>query len=93
MSLERALPGKSREIIDRAFPDLLDYYSRNPCVFTQPYEGIRELLDTLKRKGLKLFVYTNKAETIARSIVDKLFGENYFTEVIGTVDKTTSQAS
>ncbi len=87
VSLERALPGKSRDFIDRAFPDLMEYYSLNPCVYTQPYDGIRELLDTLQKEGVKLFVYTNKAETIAKSIVNKLFGKNCFTDVFGTVDR------
>ena len=48
-----------------------------------PYEGIRELLEQLKEKGLRLFVATSKPETTALEILHKFDLEKYFEIICG----------
>ncbi len=48
-----------------------------------PYPGIRELLDTLKKQGYRLFVATSKPETTAVEILNKFELSQYFELICG----------
>ena len=48
-----------------------------------PYPGIRELLDTLKKEGYRLFVATSKPETTAVEILNKFELAPYFELICG----------
>lgn len=48
-----------------------------------PYEGIRELLEDLRGKGLRLFVATSKPETTAVEILEKFDLAKYFEIICG----------
>lgn len=48
-----------------------------------PYEGIREVLEQLKAKGLRLFVATSKPETTATEILNKFDLSQYFEIICG----------
>lgn len=48
-----------------------------------PYDGIRELLETLKQKDMRLFVATSKPETTALEILHKFDLEKYFEIICG----------
>ena len=52
---------------------------------TVPYAGIPELLNTLMTHGLQLAVYSNKADTFSRELVEHFF-PGVFTLVRGKVD-------
>ncbi len=84
-SLAKSVPGESEDYIDKAFVLVEDYYRNHPCVFTRAYEGIPEVLDTFRRAGIDLYVYTNKQENIARLVVEHVFGQDLFRGVYGTV--------
>lgn len=47
------------------------------------YDGIRQALDWLKEKGIKLAVVTNKPHICAVKMVEALFGKDYFDVIIG----------
>ena len=54
-----------------------------------PYPGIRELLETLKNQGHRLFVATSKPETTAVEILHKFELAQYFEVICGaTLDGT-----
>ena len=56
-----------------------------------PYPGIREVLETLRNQGRKLYVATSKPEVTAREILEHFDLSRYFSEICGaTVDKTRS---
>ena len=56
-----------------------------------PYPGIRELLDTLKQQGHRLFVATSKPETTAVEILHKFQLASFFEIICGaTFDGTRS---
>ncbi len=48
-----------------------------------PYEGIRELLSSLKERGIKLAVLSNKNEEACIPIVHAVFGEDVFDVIRG----------
>lgn len=48
-----------------------------------PYDGIREALETLKEHGILLGVLSNKQQHGADANMNKVFGEHYFTKVLG----------
>ena len=48
-----------------------------------PYPGIREVLDTLKKQGYRLFVATSKPETTAVEILNKFDLAQYFECICG----------
>ena len=48
-----------------------------------PYPGIRELLEQLKAKGLRLFVATSKPEEMALQVLDRFELSGYFEKICG----------
>lgn len=51
-----------------------------------PYDGIRELFEKLKCRGIKLCIFSNKRQENVEHLLDTLFGENYFSVVLGQRD-------
>lgn len=49
----------------------------------KPYDGIVELFEKLKKRNIKIAVFSNKAHTNVTSILDNIFGENFFDAVLG----------
>lgn len=49
----------------------------------RPYPGIRELLETLRNQGHRLFVATSKPETTAVEILEKFRLSDYFERICG----------
>ena len=59
-----------------------------------PYEGIRELLSDLQKKGRNLIVASSKPEVLVKRILEKFDLEKYFSEVVGaTLDEKLSTKS
>ncbi len=61
-----------------------EHYKANSCVETKPYDGIVDLLETLKKRGIKTAVVTNKMHEAAADIVDYFF--------CGLIDITIGQS-
>lgn len=61
----------------------LEIYNAEPCVDTQPFDGIVEFLDWGKSNGKTLVCVTNKPEAPARGILKTLGIDHYFTDTIG----------
>ncbi|MBU9724827.1 HAD family hydrolase [Diplocloster modestus] len=54
------------------------------CMYeVKPYDGIPELLDTLKERGIKIAVLSNKPHAQTINVVETLFGKGYFDHVQG----------
>ena len=59
-----------------------------------PYEGIRELLATLKEQGHTLYVATSKPEWMAEEILKKFELDGYFDRICGaTMDTSRTEKS
>ncbi|MDD6603959.1 MAG: HAD family hydrolase [Eubacteriales bacterium] len=89
----------AKKLVERAFDHKLDektlcsrYQEFKPLYdsiklnHAHPYDGIKEQLDILKSKGIKLAVVTNKPNVAAVGMVEHVFGANYFDCIIGAVD-------
>ncbi len=67
--------------------DVLNEYIRlfaKDCIYkVKPYDGITDVLDELKRRGIKIAVLTNKQHENAVSVLDNIFGTDYFDLVLG----------
>ena len=59
------------------------YYDADPATLTTIYPNLLPLLETLKEKGHKLAVCTNKPEAPAREILRLLEIEHFFDVVVG----------
>ncbi len=59
------------------------HYMNNPVVYTKPYKGIPEVLRTLKKRGLKLAVVSNKLEELSVEILKRLKLLDLFEVVVG----------
>ena len=73
--IRRALPESERteENILRVRAHFVPYYNEHNCDYTRPYEGIPELLDTLKAQGHQLAVASNKYQAATEKIVNHFF--------------------
>ena len=59
-----------------------------------PYPGIRELLEQLKEKGIRLFVATSKPEEMAIRVLDRFQLSGYFEKICGaTLDGSRIEKS
>lgn len=73
--IRRALPESERteENILRVRAKFVPYYNTHNCDYTRPYEGIPELLATLKSQGHQLAVASNKYQAATEKIVNHFF--------------------
>lgn len=52
-------------------------YDASPLYLTAPYDGILQMVDELKRAGIKLGVVSNKPDFATVSVVRSIFGESF----------------
>lgn len=88
--MERALKSRdaySYEFFDRLCAEFMVEYNANPNPLTKPYDGIEELIESLRERGVLLAVVSNKPNDAAQSSVKSFFGDS-FSAVRGGVDGT-----
>lgn len=51
-----------------------------------PYDGIPDVLEAMKQKGIKLAVLSNKPHRQTVNVVETVFGKGYFEFVQGQID-------
>ena len=61
------------EHIDEMFNEYKEYYSKHYNDFTKPYEGINEVINYCLNNNIRIGVYTNKVEDIAKDLCDYHF--------------------
>lgn len=84
--IQRIIPAShtpTEEDIQEYMKTFADIYRQNWNAHSAPYEGILEMLKTLKGKGLKLAVLSNKPHAFTELCVQTFFPENSFTFVFG----------
>lgn len=97
-AIRMAINNGAREFVRRSLPDAVknvDFilssainqyeaeYSKCYLQKTAPYEGIEAMLMSLKAKGIKLAVLSNKQDFFVKNIVDSLFDKKLFTVIQG----------
>lgn len=78
-TLPQNITKEQSEIVLKKFSE---YYTLNCQNKTRPYDGIMELLDTLKKEGYKLAIVSNKNHKAAKEL-SKIYFKNYIDETIG----------
>ena len=73
--IRRALPEQERteQTILRVREHFVPYYNQHNCDYTRPYDGVPELLATLKQQGHRLAVASNKYQAATEYIVSQFF--------------------
>ena len=80
--LERSAPKGTGEEIDRMFEQFKEYYGAHCAEKTKPYDGMVELLEKMKKQGVKLAVVSNKADYAVKALCEQYFS-GYFDEAVG----------
>ncbi len=85
--IERACKLHGYTLSSEELPALLQrfitHYSETMPGVTQPYPGLLMALTTLKNNGYKLAVCTNKMESLARTLLERLQLTHYFEAITG----------
>lgn len=91
MLIKRAAPQDiSVEDYEKTLAVFTAYYLDHIADFTKPYDGIAEVIETLKSKGCKVAVVSNKADEAAKKVVKDYFGD-IFDMVVGKMDRFPSK--
>lgn len=81
--MNRAVPaGTSEEDIIKCLTIYREHYSKNMQHKTRPYDGINELLKSLKEKGIKLAIVSNKYDSAVKALCKDYF-QDYIRIAIG----------
>ena len=68
--------GGSNNDFENVFSEYNSTYDNDFMYLTEAYDGILELLDSLKAKGIKSAILSNKPHETAIKVSDTLFGDN-----------------
>lgn len=85
MLIRRALAAHhpTEEAVAACLETLREVYPRHWNVKTRAYPGIQELLEELRRRGLKLAILSNKPDALTQKCAGAFFPEATFEAVIG----------
>jgi phosphoglycolate phosphatase len=86
--VRRALPKEyaTEKKIRQCSADMKRYYAETPVEKTKPFPGIESMLDTLSAMDVKLAILSNKADSIVKQVVEKIFPDRQFDSVRGLRD-------
>lgn len=83
MLIKRSLPeGTSEEIVETVLAEMKAYYALHCHDETVPYEGILDLLRTLKAEGHSLAIVSNKADAMVQTL-NRVFFDDIFDFALG----------
>ena len=71
--ISRAAKTDDKAVLQELLSDFKDYYAKHLTDKTKAYTGIDEMLKALSNKGIRLAVYSNKADEYVGVILEKLF--------------------
>jgi phosphoglycolate phosphatase len=86
MLVSRALPNEHKNdemLVEECLNEFRKIYETNWNNMTMPYDGIPELLDTLKRENIKIAVLSNKPQQFTDLCVNELLADWEFDYVLG----------
>lgn len=74
--MERAIPdGLDNPLFDDTYKAFKEHYLIHSLDHTEPYPGIRELLQTLKQNGVKMAVVSNKFYAATQELCQHFFSD------------------
>ncbi|RKE04471.1 HAD family hydrolase [Marinifilum flexuosum] len=83
--VEKSLPLENRDAkeIEKNFDRMMQVYDENCIVKTCLYPGIKDLLDALSERGIKISVFSNKANALTQKVVKVLLADWKLEYVLG----------
>lgn len=73
--IERAVPhGTSPQLVETILEDFQNYYLVHSCDYTQPYDGVLSMLQTLRLQNKKIAVVSNKYDAATKYVCERYFG-------------------
>ena len=63
--------------VDEILASYKKTYDENPLYLTKVFDGIIEMLDELRQRGIKLAILSNKPDDTVRSVVREFFGDRF----------------
>lgn len=66
---------KDKELFSKVYDKYVNDYDEDFMYLTTVYDGITELIDSLRERGIKVAVLTNKPEFTALKVIDILLGD------------------
>lgn len=75
--------GDDKEAFTKLKEAYLPLYKLRQNEHCKPFNGLKEALSFLSKRGCSLFVCTNKPDELAKIIVSKHFEKNTFKEIMG----------
>ena len=71
----RGLGEENMDKFEVALPIFKDYYKDHLTDYTRPYDGVDEVIDTLKAMGVKVGIVSNKLQSPLEEIVKSFWGD------------------
>ena len=84
--MTQAVPAEYRNdeaLIDAVLADFRNYYNAHIDVYTKPFPGIPQLLESLHQKGVKLAVASNKFQEGTEHLIKEFFPDIPFVAILG----------
>lgn len=83
--IERALPedARKKQVVDSLRKCFMEYYNDHLWDETTVYEGVMEMLEELKERGVNLAVASNKYQEATTRIVNHFFPSLHWASVMG----------
>lgn len=93
--IERALPedARSEKNIRTIHDEFSKVYAEHFACKTKEYDGVKELLCELKKRGCMLAVASNKPDIFSKQVVKVIFGDGIFDNVHGKRDGVPTKPS
>ena len=86
--IKNAVPqGTSEEDFEAAYRMFREYYTKNCCNKTKPYDGIMELLKELSQKSCSMAIVSNKNDAAVVEL-NKIFFDMYIEIAVGQSETT-----
>lgn len=67
--------------------EILNYYNKkyddNPAYLTKAYDGIKDELSKIKKRGELIVAFSNKPDSTSKKVIEKVFGKDYFDFILG----------
>lgn len=74
--MERAIPdGLDNPLFEKTFADFRQHYMHHNLDTTSPYPGVMEMLESLRRRGKKVAVVSNKFYAATQALCKHFFGD------------------
>lgn len=94
--IERCLKAggdENLEYFDRAYEEYKKVFETYCMYQVKPYDGIVELLKSLKERGIKIAVLSNKPHPRTVEVIHTIFGEHYFDYIQGQCEQLERKPS